>query len=751
MNDTSDRFGLVGTIVADKYLVERVVGQGGFGVVYRANHRIWDQPVAIKCFTALSNAPVEYREELLDLFVQEGKLLSALSSKSAAIVQARDIGTLTTPGGVWLPYMVLEWLDGVALDRVIKTPENEPRGETRTIQETFTLLDGAARALALAHTYGVAHRDIKPENFFVIGGRLVPGAIVKVLDFGIAKVMQSQAGGTAMQKTGTNISSFTPNYGAPEQFDRTHGATGQWTDVFGMALVFLEVARGGAPVFDGETFLQLAFASQNPDRRPSPRALGIRASDAVEAVFQKALAVRVVDRYANLGEFWTALAGALEIRDFAPMASALSEFDDESVGFTTSGNRSALIHQTSSTVTRSQPYLAALGDQTGPHSPEVGRTIVAPQSGPHTMPMVSAPPAAPVIAAALEPPPKGRGALIAGIAAGLVGAAVVAVIALRPPTPTEPPAEKTAPSAPEKAEDPPEPVEPPAVVEAAKSPCPAGMAYVTGGKFFMGTDDDNPVLALARPAHKVEVAPYCLDLTEVTVDAYRKCSTEGECKRAFRDAFWPRGKTPKAEWEKAIAAHSALCNESYDDNGNHPINCVTWAQADEFCRFRGARLPSEAEWEFAARGSDGRVFPWGDEKPSAAHLNGCGAECLKWREAAGLDPGRALYPEDDGYAGTAPVGSFPRGVTEHGLLDMVGNLFEWTADPFAPFPSKEGVPAKSVPTNNRVIRGGAFNSAEPEHADPALRYPLDADAHSHGVGFRCAMTPPGEPAPTASG
>ena len=136
MTAHQDRYGLVGTVVADKYVVERQVGEGGFGVVYRAQHKIWDQPVAIKAFTALSNAPEAYREQLLDLFVQEGKLLSALSSRTAAIVQARDIGTLTSPTGVWLPYMVLEWLDGCSLDRLIKDG-NEPKGDRRTAHEVF--------------------------------------------------------------------------------------------------------------------------------------------------------------------------------------------------------------------------------------------------------------------------------------------------------------------------------------------------------------------------------------------------------------------------------------------------------------------------------------------------------------------------------------------------------------------------------------------------------------------------------------
>jgi formylglycine-generating enzyme required for sulfatase activity len=705
MAEAGDRFGLVGTLVADKYFIERVVGEGGFGVVYRAVHRIWDEPVAVKCFTALSNAPVEMRDDLLEAFVREGKLLTALSSRTTGIVQARDIGTLTTPGGAWLPYMVLEWLDGRPLEAWIGHDDGKPRSPQRSPLETFNLMDGCARALALAHARGVAHRDIKPANFFVLGEELVPGVVIKVLDFGIAKVMQSQAR-TAMQATGMQISSFTPSYGAPEQFDRSYGATGPWTDVYQMALVLVEIMRGGVPALEGEQFIQLAFSTQNPERRPTPRTFGIDTSDAVEAVFQKALAIKVVDRYPNMGEFWTSLAAALELKEYPAIQAG-----ETSIGHTALPEAAA-----GGLKTRSGDLLNQAAVMTA-----------------------SIPPAAPSPPPATEPSPSGRPVTAFAAIAGVGGLAALGVgvwLATRGPAeapPPAPPVETKAVEAP-KPEPEPEPKREPQT-------CPEGMAFVTGRYFFMGTESEKPALALARPPHKVEIRPFCIDIYEVTTEQYETCSDRGECKRAYRDSFWPQGSSKRADWEKAKAAYSTLCNAGNPERKQHPINCVTWAQADEYCRVHGKRLPSEAEFEFAARGSDGRVYPWGDGVPSAEHLNACGTECVAWRKQKGLPPVSPMYQANDGFVGTAPVGSFPGGKTENGLFDLVGNVFEWTADRFERYPTADGEAAPPVPGNNRVIRGGGFNSFEPEHTDPALRFPSDADAHTHGIGFRCAADP----------
>lgn len=301
-------------------------------------------------------------------------------------------------------------------------------------------------------------------------------------------------------------------------------------------------------------------------------------------------------------------------------------------------------------------------------------------------------------------------------------------------TPAEPKAE------PPKTELEPTP-EPVAVADNQDDgPCPKGMVLIPGGKFFMGTDRDSPTMAPAHPAHQVEVGPFCMGTHEVTVEQYRSCSEKGECKRAHKTSEWPRpADKDEDEWKESIAPYNQLCNEQYDDRGDHPINCISWDQAQQYCKWQGGRLPTEAEWEFAARGSDGRVYPWGDEPPDPERMNGCGAECRTWRAARGLSKTPSvLYDASDKYPGTAPVGSFPAGRTEWGLDDIAGNVFEWTADEYKPYPGAAATEPFEGDVKRRVIRGGAFNSFLADHADPALRFPQAQTAHTHGIGFRCA-------------
>jgi formylglycine-generating enzyme required for sulfatase activity len=692
-----DTLKLVGQTIAGKYAVETLVGEGGFATVYKATHVIWKRPVALKVFKMLAEFSEKDRQRLLDEFVQEGALLADLSARTAAIVQARDISMLEMPGGVHVPYMVLEWLDGATLEAVLA--EEKASGlAPRSLVEAVRLLDPAAEALALAHRKGVAHRDVKPSNVFVIGEPR-GDVTVKLLDFGIAKVVsdaQKMAG--TFTKTSGQITSFTPAYGAPEQFTRTHGATGPWTDVFSLALVVIETITGREPL-EGDDFLQLAVASANPDRRPTPRTLGATVSDEVEAVFARALAIKPAQRWQTVGELWSALRQALKLE---PMRG----------------------------VTDPLPQDAAVRPAVPAPTMAMAATVAA-ASAPGSEPVPSVKPVAPRASASTTARLPGSSKM--GLFVGLGVAAVVIIGGTAYVLGTHrgsPPA--AAAIVPTNAGGPTSAAA--AGLAASSAPalraCPAGMIAVPGGSFFMGSDEGFPP---EKPAHAVTLAPYCVDTFEVTVDKYKACSDAGRCKRAGTTNDWAN------ITEKERKAFDPLCNvRDAATRGTHPINCIDWEMAERFCHEQGGRLPTEAEWEFAARGPDGRKYPWGDDDPAAGHLNACGKECVAWGLKNGIEE-KAMYGVDDGFATTAPVGSFPKGASRYGVEDVVGNVWEWVADWYGEYGKEEQhAPKGPREGDERVVRGGSWNGSYPSWVRPTFRYKQAPTERSYGIGFRCA-------------
>jgi eukaryotic-like serine/threonine-protein kinase len=219
----------------------------------------------------------------------------------------------------------------------------------------------------------------------------------------------------------------------------------------------------------------------------------------------------------------------------------------------------------------------------------------------------------------------------------------------------------------------------------------------------------------------------------VTVDRYKACSDGGRCKRAGTNNQWD------ALTDQDRKAFDPLCNARDPENrGRHPINCVDWDMADKFCREQGGRLPTEAEWEFAARGPDGRKYPWGDDDPAADHLNACGRECVAWGAKNGVEE-KAMYDADDGFPNTAPVGSFPKGASRYGVQDVVGNVWEWVADWYGPYGTAEQkAPTGPAAGTEKVIRGGAWNGSYASWVRPTFRYKDAPTKRSYGIGFRCA-------------
>jgi serine/threonine protein kinase len=297
---------LVGTRIEGKYLVVEVVQRTSLSVVYRGMHLIWKRQVAIKVFKAASTLVAEARDAMIASFVREGALLAELSETCSAICQARDIGSLTTLAGAWMPYMVLEWLDGESLETLLSR-ERESGAPSRTIEEVMRLLGPIADALGCAHARGIVHCDVKPGNMiFLRTGH----PHCKLLDFGIAKVVRR----ASPSQPAIVERAFTPGFGAPEQFDAAYGETGPWTDVFALALVIVEMVCG-REALQGEEVVKLAQESCDRIRRPTPRALGARVSDEVECVLRRALAVEPARRFADVRAFWSELTQAMRFAD----------------------------------------------------------------------------------------------------------------------------------------------------------------------------------------------------------------------------------------------------------------------------------------------------------------------------------------------------------------------------------------------------------------------------------------------------
>lgn len=226
-----------------------------------------------------------------------------------------------------------------------------------------------------------------------------------------------------------------------------------------------------------------------------------------------------------------------------------------------------------------------------------------------------------------------------------------------------------------------------------------GMMLISEGVFFMG-----PATPRASPRGPLKVSSFWLDRTEVTVGAYRACVSRGQC----------------------AAPHKTSAKCSYDSNDlNLPINCVRWAESERFCRHDGKRLATEIEWEFAARGAQGLSYPWG--------VGGGGQGICKLAAtlAAERNWGKSCTN------GPVRVGSYPKGASPFGVLDMSGNVEEWVSDWYVERPG----PTPPSSGNGYVLRGGSWASP-PSMARGTARTWASAIEAGPTVGFRCAKTEP---------
>lgn len=224
---------------------------------------------------------------------------------------------------------------------------------------------------------------------------------------------------------------------------------------------------------------------------------------------------------------------------------------------------------------------------------------------------------------------------------------------------------------------------------------PTGMVYVPGGEFTMGRDGDPT--GYESPAHKVTVKPFFIDQYEVTREDYQKCVDEKRCQPP---SIWGGNKFP--------AGTARL-----------PVTGVTWDDANAYAKWAGKRLPTEEEWEFAARGTDGRRYPWGND----------------W--------GVGLANADPAATGMVDVGSYPAGRSPFNVFDMVGNAWEWTTSPFQFYHDSKGRMTLDDVMNGlknlKVIRGCMYQCSK-DKATTTFRRPWPANGNYDysDTGFRCA-------------
>jgi formylglycine-generating enzyme required for sulfatase activity len=230
------------------------------------------------------------------------------------------------------------------------------------------------------------------------------------------------------------------------------------------------------------------------------------------------------------------------------------------------------------------------------------------------------------------------------------------------------------------------------------------IVFIPSGEFLMGSDKANDPYfwGAEAPEHSVTLGSYWIYRTEVTQSMYKECDEANAC---------PAPVTINHPVAKQYG------NSRFDD---YPVVMVTWQSALAYCQWAGGRLPTEAEWEKAARGSDGRLFPWGNDSSAAGFANFSSS-------------------------GPVQVGQYPAGSSPYGVYDMAGNVLEWVNDFFEPLYYEYSPlenPIGPASGSRKVIRGGAFNHTTVDGLRTVARASLKPTDTNISVGFRCVIDEP---------
>ncbi len=644
-------------------------------VVYKAYDTRLERDVAVKIIRS-DAFPVNVLDEILKRFEREAKSLAKLSHPN--IVKVHDYGEHEGS-----PYLVMEYLPGGTLKKLL--------GRPIPWQDAVRLILPVARGVAYAHKRGILHRDIKPANVLI-----TDDGEPMLSDFGIAKLFEAEQT-TAL--TGSGMAIGTPEYMAPEQWT---GVTSPQSDLYSLGIVLYEMVAGRKPYVADTPAAILIKQATEP--LPSPRKFAVDLPDDLELALIKVLAKEPADRYKDVNTFIGAL-DALHIGT-PVMAPPVPEtkLAEKPVTIPTP--------ETVASVPRQAPI--ALGGETisAVELETVQGSLPAPIPVKRTRPTI-------------QFSRKWIGLLIGGVALVLVawlGSPLIgkwfSPAAVPTETVTATRAVSTQPILPSQTVQPSlTPTE--TIIPTATSLSPeitdnkgVSMMLVPAGEFTMGSNDGNQD---EKPAHKVYLDAFYMDKYEVSNAMYKKCVNAGFC-------------------EPPLNPNSFTHYNYYHDAqyANYPVINVDWLNASNYCEWVDERLPSEAEWEKAARGTDERMYPWGN--------------IFDGTQANIIDANNYLTYD------VAPVDSYPDGVSVYGIFHMVGNVPEWVNDWYDKdyyVNSPERNPKGPNNGSLRILRGGPGYFRSTEHlsltyarlsTDPLIIWniPNDPTMYYKYTGFRCA-------------
>jgi formylglycine-generating enzyme required for sulfatase activity/predicted Ser/Thr protein kinase len=662
-----------------KYSIQSEIGKGGMGVVYRGLDPYIGRTVAIKTIRLDVLRQEGSRDEALRRFLREAQAAGNLSHPN--IVTIYDVGEHEG-----MIYIAMEFVQGQSLETLLQ------QGRAFTLAEVVRLFGQIASALDYAHGKGIVHRDIKPANILV-GEDLR----VSIVDFGIARTATS-----TMTQAGILLG--TPRYMSPEQIAGRQ--VDSRCDIFALGAILYELLTRHNP-FEGESITTVIYKIMHTEPEPL-RSFNDRLPPGLEAVVRKALARDPEARYRTCGELQAELQACVSApargetlkETFSP-AERTELLDTGGItAFSTrrrGRRRLFLLLAALACVAAAVYFLVGIRGRGRfpalPAGAAVGGGTQAAATGPAAE--NKAPAEAPAASGSVKESagPAGTPA----VAAGKPGPEAVAK--LPPPAPGD-----QARAAAETV----------AAVAGEEKALPAPATATNRRGFLEGVFFNDTVMVLIpqsyftlgspagqgeadeHPAHRVFIGDFWLGKTEVTFAQYDAfCRATGH--RLPGDEGWGRG--------------------------SRPVINVSWMDADAYCRWltlcsgRNFRLPSEAEWEKAAR----ELYPWGKAPPGPSLVNMKGSA--------------------DGFAFTAPVGSFPAGASPYGILDMAGNVWEWMGDwydagYYKVSPGRD--PRGPAPGSLRSVRGGSWANGV-ELIRSGNRSSDRPDATLNVLGFRVAM------------